>query len=66
MKLMANSIFITGGGFGISRWLAALHRLGNTAIVAGRRKSSLHATREANSGMHSVKLDIADAANICK
>src|SRR5258708_15252393 len=65
MKLTDNTIFIAGGGTGMGRGRAeALHKLGNKVIISGRRKEHLDATTQANPGMDSVELDIADSANI--
>lgn len=65
MKLSGNTIFITGGGSGIGRGLAeAFHKLGNQVIISGRRKGHLSETTKANSGMHSMELNIQDPANI--
>ena len=67
MKLEGNTIFITGGGSGIGRALAeALHKLGNKIIISGRRQGHLAKTIEANPGMDSIELDVADPVDICQ
>jgi uncharacterized oxidoreductase len=65
MNLKGNTIFITGGGSGIGKALAeALHKLGNKVIISGRRRGRLAQTIEANPGMDSIELDVADPQSI--
>jgi uncharacterized oxidoreductase len=65
VKTSGNTILITGGGSGIGEALAhRFHDLGNTVIVAGRRRQALEQVAAGRPGLHAMVLDIADAGDI--
>lgn len=61
MKTDGNTILITGAGSGIGRELARrFHDLGNTVIVAGRRREALEETIAGRARLHAMTLDVED------
>jgi uncharacterized oxidoreductase len=58
MKTTDNTILITGGGSGIGEALAhRFHDLGNTVIVAGRRRNALEQAIAGRPNMHAMAFD---------
>ena len=67
MRLTQRTVLVTGGGTGIGRGLAeALHDLGNTVIVAGRRAHHLEDVASASPGIRTMALDITDPSSIAR
>ena len=65
MKHTGNTMLITGGGSGIGKALAhRFHDLGNTVIVAGRRREALEAAIAGRPNMHALTLDIESADGV--
>ncbi len=62
MKLIGNTILITGGSSGIGRELARqFNALGNIVIITGRRMDALKETIEGRDNMHAIEFDLNDA-----
>ena len=67
MRLTQRTVLVTGGGTGIGRGLAeALHDLGNTVLVAGRRAHHLEDVASASPGIRTMALDITDPGSIAR
>jgi uncharacterized oxidoreductase len=65
MKQSGNTILITGGGSGIGEALAQrFHDLGNTVIVAGRRRDALDRAIAGRENMHAMTFDVESADSI--
>ncbi|MGI9377344.1 MAG: SDR family oxidoreductase, partial [Tsuneonella suprasediminis] len=65
MKNSGNTIVITGGGSGIGQALAhRLHDLGNTVVIAGRRRDALEKAIGGRANMHALTLDQDHPASI--
>lgn len=67
MNQTGNTILITGGGSGIGAALAQrFHDLGNTVIIAGRRRNALEAATAGRPNMHAVELDVDSAEGVAR
>jgi uncharacterized oxidoreductase len=65
MKITGNTIFIPGSTSGIGLALALrLQAKGNTVIVGGRRTELLEQIAAQHPGIHTVRIDTADAASV--
>lgn len=65
MNQTGNTILITGGGSGIGAALAhRLHDLGNTVIIAGRRRKALEGAIAGREKMHAIELDVESAEGV--
>ena len=65
MQITGNTIFIPGSTSGIGLALALrLQAKGNTVIVGGRRTELLEQIAAEHPGIHTVRIDTADAASV--
>lgn len=65
MKTTGNTILITGGGTGIGEALAhRFHDLGNTVIIAGRRKDVIERACIRRPNMHAMTVDVESGKDI--
>jgi uncharacterized oxidoreductase len=65
MKTSGNTILMTGGGSGIGESLAhRFHDRGDTVIIAGRRQETLKQAAEGRDRIHTMTLDVEDAAAV--
>ncbi|KTT74395.1 SDR family oxidoreductase [Sphingomonas endophytica] len=65
MKTSGNTILMTGGGSGIGEALAhRFHDRGDTVILAGRREEALRRAAVGRDRLHTMVLDVADAASV--
>ena len=67
MKLIKNTILITGGTSGLGLTFATkLLALGNTVIVTGRDQARLEQTKRKLTQVHTIKSDVSDPAAIVR
>jgi len=67
MKLTGNTVLVTGGGSGIGEALAhRLQDLGNTVIVAGRRRDALERAIAGRANMAAMTLDVESSESVAE